>query len=92
VDLRAYNVSGRAETDTWDDRVPPLLRSWFERHLGDYSVASEEIWDLYVDRIVTVLAGPPSSTSPRATGTTPRLIAVDGRPSDRRLTYRGAVR
>ncbi|MGD0984456.1 MAG: hypothetical protein ABSA65_11670 [Acidimicrobiales bacterium] len=26
-------------------------------------MASEEIWDLYVDRIVTVLAGPPPSTN-----------------------------
>lgn len=62
VDLSAYNVSGRAATDTWEDRVR-FLRSWFERHLGEYSEATEGIWALYIDRIVTVLAGPPPSAS-----------------------------
>ena len=63
VDLRAYNVSSQGDTDTWEDRVR-FLRSWFERHLGEYSEeVPEEIWDLYIDRIVTVLAGPPPSAN-----------------------------
>lgn len=60
VDLRAYNISGRADSDTWEDRAR-FIRTWFARHLGAYGEGSEEIWDLYIDRLVTVLAGPPPS-------------------------------
>jgi hypothetical protein len=84
VDLRAYNVSGRADTDTRDERVR-FLRSWFERHLGwverhlgDYSDVSEEIWDLYVDRIVTMLAGPaPSPEESEGNATDPEAAVAD---------------
>ena len=63
VDLRAYKVSGRADSDTWDERVH-YLRSAFERLSEDIGVP-EEIRDVYIDRIVTVLAGPPQLMSPR---------------------------
>lgn len=80
VDLRTYNLSGRADSDTWDDRVR-LLRSWFERHLGKYSETPEEIWDLYIDRIVTVLAGPPPlAKESESKASDPRLLAADEAP------------
>jgi hypothetical protein len=60
VDLRAYKVSGRADSDTWDERVR-YLRSAFERLSEDIEVP-EEIRYVYIDRIVTVLAGSPPST------------------------------
>lgn len=65
VDLRAYKASGQADADSREDRVA-FLRSWFERHFGNYSQASEEFWDLYVERVVTVLAGEsPAAAGPR---------------------------
>ncbi|MHB8448887.1 MAG: hypothetical protein ACYDAQ_00205 [Mycobacteriales bacterium] len=58
LDLRAYNISGRADNETWESRVR-FLRSWFEQYFAAAGEGVEEIWDLYIDGVVTVLAGPP---------------------------------
>ncbi|MCU1491814.1 MAG: hypothetical protein JWM85_3219 [Acidimicrobiaceae bacterium] len=68
VDLRAYKASGRAEADSFDDRVA-YLRSWFERHVGNFDDISEEIWDIYVERVVTVLATNEPASDPPSPGT-----------------------
>ena len=55
LDLRAYNTSGRADNETWEGRVR-FLRSWFEQYFAAAGEGVEEFWDLYIDRVVTVLA------------------------------------
>lgn len=65
IDLRAYKASGRADSDSHEERVV-FLRSWFERYLKTYGEVSEEIWDLYVERVITVLASEPSAPEPNA--------------------------
>jgi hypothetical protein len=66
MDLFAYTSSERFDADSVEERVA-YLRFWFERYLGNFGDAFKQLWDLYVERVVTMLAAdkPDSeSTSP----------------------------
>ena len=63
IDLRAYRVSGQADSDSHEERVA-FLRSWFERYVKAYDEVSEEIWDPYIERVITVLASEPPAPEP----------------------------
>jgi hypothetical protein len=76
VDLRAYFVSGRADTDTWDARVHNL-RSWFDG--TSVNTARPPRRSGISTSAASSLCSPgrlPHQISPRATPATPRLLTT----------------
>lgn len=65
VNLVAYKTSGRADSDSHEERVV-FLRSWFDRYWKNLGDISEELSDLYVERVITVLADASSAPTRRS--------------------------
>jgi hypothetical protein len=57
MELRAYSNSDQAESDNLDERIR-FFRAWFEKQFGAYRADFEETWDVFVDRVVELLARP----------------------------------